>query len=542
MASDTVTRRADGAAEPAPGGRRRRPLAFSALTRLIFLANLAGLLVLVLGSLVLNEMRQGLIEARIASLRGEGELIANVLAEQATVRTPDTQLDRDLARELIGQLYLPDFARVRLYARDGTMVADSWRLSDRVRVRDLPPVDGGLDLQLDEAFESAMDRIRSGRSELFTVRTVEEEVAGALATVAPVSSQRVNEDGERVVSVSVPVQPVQALVGVLTVESSDVDAIVAAERRALLPFIGAALLMTILTSLLLTWFIARPLQRLARAADQVRRAPAQRAAIPDLSARHDDIGDLSRALRDMTDALYARIETIERFAADVSHELKNPLTSVRSAAETLAAVEDPAKRTKLLNVLTSDVGRMDRLITDISRASRLDAELARESGAPVDIRVMLREVADLYRTLQRDGEPEVAFEDGEGEPVMVWGLDSLLSNVFRNLLDNARTFSPEGGTVRLRLDKSWIDRTPAARVTVEDDGPGIPPENLATVFERFYTERPKGAAFGAHSGLGLSIAKQIVEAHRGQIFAENRVGNDGECIGARFVVILPLMQ
>lgn len=540
MASDIVTRsspHAGGAPEPGRR-RRRRPLAFSALTRLIFVANLGGLLVLILGSLVLNEMRAGLIETRIASLRSEGELIANVLAEQATVGDPETALDRAAARESLRQLYLPDYARVRLYAPDGELIGDSWRLTDRVLVRDLPRLDQ-MDLHLDDALDAAFDRLRGGSMEPFTAQTAEDEVANAIASGDAVTGQRMNEEGERVISVSVPVQRIQQVLGVLMLESSDVDAIVAAERRALLPFIGAALAVTLVTSLLLTWFIARPLQRLARAADQVGHAPgARRATIPDLSGRHDDIGDLSRALRDMTDALYARLDAIESFAADVSHEIKNPLTSIRSAVETLATVKDEAARERLLDILTSDVRRLDRLITDISRSSRLDAELARQTGGPVDLRAMLRDIAGLYNAVRRDNEPEIRFENVDGEPVIVWALESLLSNVFRNLLDNARTFSPPGGGVRIFLRDAWLDDARAAEVSVEDDGPGIPPENLRTVFERFYTQRPEGEAFGAHSGLGLSIARQIVDAHRGEIRAENRLDEAGRRIGARFVVVL----
>jgi two-component system sensor histidine kinase ChvG len=550
MASDTVIRRPEPPGDErqrrqrkAPPARRGRPLAFSALTRLIFLANLGGVLVLILGSLVLNEMRQGLIVARIASLQAEGELIASVLAQVATEGEPETRLDLDEARNQLRAYDLPDFARVRLYSYrddslpDGTLIGDSWRLNDRVLVRELEPVDR-VDLHLDEALETAMARLRSGASEAFTARTEEEEVANAIAFGEPVSGQRINELGERVVSVSVPVQRVRRILGVLMLESSDVDTIVAAERRALLPFIGAALVITLITSILLTLFIARPLQRLARAADRVRRAGPRRVAIPDLSRRHDDIGDLSRALREMTEALYARIDAIESFAADVGHEIKNPLTSIRSAAETLLSVKDEASRERLLAVLTHDVRRLDRLISDISRASRLDAELARESGGPVDLRHMLADIAELYKTVRRDGEPDMRFENVQGEPVIVWATESLLSNVFRNLLDNARTFSPPGGCVRIFLRRTWLDGEPAAEVAVEDEGPGIPPENLQAVFERFYTERPKGSAFGSHSGLGLSIARQIVQAHRGTICAENRLDESGARIGARFIVVL----
>lgn len=549
MASDTVTKTPERTHARRDMLRRPgRPLAFSALTRMILLFNLAGLIILVVGALVLNEMREGLIEARVASLRGQGELIANLLIEDATQGEPAPYLDPKEAREVISQLYIPEFARVRLYTTDGALIADSWRLSDRVRVRDLPPIgeDGGFDMdprKLEQAFEAALRTTIQPLRERRLTRDLsqEEEAASAIATGEPTPAERINEDGERVISVSLPVQRVRAVLGVLTLEATDVDAIVSAERRALLPFILFAIVVTILTSLLLTLFIARPLRRLAVAADQVRHAGARRAAIPDLSHRRDDIGDLSSSLKAMTEALYDRIDAIERFAADVSHEIKNPLTSIRSAVETLPNTKDPDSREKLLAVLISDVGRLDRLITDISRASRLDAELARERGEPVDLRIMLSDITELYGAVRKKGEAKIVFEPGGDDSVFVTALEGLLGQVFRNLLDNARTFSPPHGEVRLQLDgHAALNGQPAARVTVEDQGPGVPPENLETVFERFYTERPPGAVFGAHSGLGLSIARQIVESHGGVISAENMESPDGGVRGARFSVILPL--
>jgi two-component system sensor histidine kinase ChvG len=242
----------------------------------------------------------------------------------------------------------------------------------------------------------------------------------------------------------------------------------------------------------------------------------------------------------MTAAQSARMDAIEHFAADVSHEIKNPLTSMRSAVETLELAPTPQAQARLLPILKHDVDRLDRLITDISNASRLDAELSRETPRTVDVGRLLAELAGLYQTTRRPGEVGVAFT-GPSTPLSVSGREGPLGQVFRNLIDNARSFSPEGATVRLSAGRGGPHRLV---FTVEDDGPGMPPENLESVFERFYTERPKGGpartghVASGHSGLGLSIARQIVEAHGGRIHAENRMDGD-RVLGARFVVELP---
>jgi two-component system sensor histidine kinase ChvG len=229
------------------------------------------------------------------------------------------------------------------------------------------------------------------------------------------------------------------------------------------------------------------------------------------------------------------MQAIERFAADVAHELRNPMTSIRSAVETLELVKDGSARTRLLGILDQDVGRMDRLITDISNASRLDAEMARESPSPVDLGRMLALVGEFYEATRRPGEPAVRYLGPErGDALLVSGREGPLSQVFRNLIDNARSFSPPGGEVRVSVTPGREEVVAA----VEDDGPGMPEENLETIFQRFYTARPKGAAFGGNSGLGLAIARQIVEAHGGRVWAENRrVG--GTVRGARFMIALP---
>jgi two-component system sensor histidine kinase ChvG len=238
----------------------------------------------------------------------------------------------------------------------------------------------------------------------------------------------------------------------------------------------------------------------------------------------------------MTGALSERMDAIERFAADVAHEIKNPLTSMRSAVETLDIVTDPAARERLLRILKLDVQRLDRLVTDISNASRLDAELSREDPRAFDLGRLMGEIVQLYDAQARPGEVGVRFTPAQTlEPILVSGREGPIGQVFRNLIDNARSFSPEGGEVRVTLERQRGE----ALAVVEDDGPGVPPDNLETVFERFYTSRPKGAAFGGNSGLGLSIARQIVQAHGGTIRAENRVDAAGAVQGARFIVVLP---
>jgi two-component system sensor histidine kinase ChvG len=370
---------------------------------------------------------------------------------------------------------------------------------------------------------------------------VQQALAGQRA-----SEVRANDQGETIVSVAVPVQRFRAVRGVLllSTQGGDIDGIIASERFALLQvFLVAALVMLIL-SMLLAGAIAGPVRRLAEAAERVRWGTKSRQEIPDFTNRSDEIGHLSGALRDMTKALYNRIDAIESFAADVAHELKNPLTSLRSAVETLPLARSDESRQRLLSIIQHDVRRLDRLISDISDASRLDAELARAEAEPVDMVRLLEAVTGVANERRRPGDPPIRLDlerPARGRAAfLVLGHDSRLGQVISNLLDNARSFSPPDGTVRvtLRRQRSRIE------VTVEDDGPGIPPHALDRVFERFYTDRPEEQGFGQNSGLGLSISRQIIEAHRGTIRAENRLGAPDETgeprrLGARFVVRLP---
>jgi two-component system sensor histidine kinase ChvG len=328
----------------------------------------------------------------------------------------------------------------------------------------------------------------------------------------------------------------------LSTQGGDIDKIVAAERRAILRVFGVAAIVTAMLSMLLASTIANPLRRLAAAAVRVRRGVKNREEIPDFSDRQDEIGNLSVALRDMTNALYARIEAIESFAADVSHELKNPLTSLRSAVETLPLARNEESRARLMEVIQHDVRRLDRLITDISDASRLDAELAREDAGRVDLFKLATEIADASREAGHgrkavDIQVRTGKKGQSGRDFTVSGHDLRLGQVLTNLIENARSFVPEDkGRIVITLTRAPRHVV----VTVDDNGPGIRVEDIDRIFERFYTDRPSSEAFGQNSGLGLSISRQIVEAHGGRLTAENIAGaKPGEFAGARFVVTLP---
>jgi two-component system sensor histidine kinase ChvG len=559
----------------------RKPLtslgraATSSLTRRIVILNLAALVALVAGILYLNQFRAGLIDTRVQSLLVQGQIIAAAIAAQATVETDAITIDPDKLLELqagqsgapyrIGEaatdfpinpervapllrrLISPTRTRARIYDTDGTLMLDSRGLYMRGLIQsfDLPPLDEQKNL-LDRWWSAIKLWYRQGELPVYQEVGAANgrdyaEVASALNGQAA-SVVRVGEDGGLIVSVAVPVQRYRAILGslMLSTESGDIDAIVQAERMAIMRVFLVAAVITILLSLLLASTIAGPVRRLAAAAERVRRGVRhRRAEIPDLGSRKDEIGHLARVLSDMTSALYKRMEAIESFAADVAHELKNPLTSLRSAVETLPIVRTEEERGRLLAVIKHDLKRLDRLITDISDASRLDAELAREAYDPVDLARLLETVVSIAQeTRLRDKRQiQLTLKHGKGgkDAFYMLGYDSRLGQVFNNLIDNALSFSPPDGSVRIHARRE----PHGIIVTVDDDGPGIRAENIESIFERFYTDRPSADDFGQNSGLGLAITRQIVEAHRGTIAAENRRAPDGRVEGARFTVTLP---
>jgi two-component system sensor histidine kinase ChvG len=558
-------------------GRFLFALSFSSLTRRIVSLNLAGLIALVASILYLSQFRAGLIDARAENLLSTGEVIARAVAATGTTENNGLTIDPDRLLDLkpgetfgpsddalsgldfpinpervapvLRGLISPTKTRARIYDRDGVLILDSRSLygkGDVLRFELAPPSTGTPGIA-----ERAMIAIRTwlNRGDLPLYRELGPENGKGYGEVARAldgikgSMVRVNDRGEVIVSVAVPVQHFRAVNGVLllSTQGGDIDNMVTAERLAILKIFAVACVVMIVLSLLLASTIAGPVRRLADSAERVRRRIRTRVEIPDFTRRRDEIGHLSGALRDMTDALYNRIEAIEMFAADVAHELKNPLTSLRSAVETLPLAKNENSRARLLAVIEHDVKRLDRLISDISDASRLDAELQRHDVAPVDLRRLLTTLTSVANEtrLGHDVAVETRFEGSPRDGFSIPGHDSRLGQVVSNLLVNAQSFSRPGGKVRVvcRRVRSEIE------IVVDDDGPGIRDEALEKIFERFYTDRPH-QGFGQNSGLGLSISKQIIEAHRGRIWAENRPGPlnaEGEptAAGARFVVRLP---
>ncbi|GLS00868.1 sensor histidine kinase [Brevundimonas denitrificans] len=537
MALDTAIAKA----EPLPPGdaeprRRLKRFGGSRLGGLILALNLLSLLILFVGALLLNEWSRGLIQARQETLLAQAELLANVLADKEyTVGEPTPQFNVEKAPLLLRDNFIPVGQRARLFDIDGIIVADSYAVTEVIPGQALPPArPAGSPLPRPDPKAESRNVAELEQARATLAAEVERALDGE-----PQATVRPSESGDRVVSVSIPVRHVQQVLGVLTLEAGDVDETLSAQRRALMPFALVALAVNLLGSLLMHLFVARPVMRLSAAADEVRLQRARAISLPDLESRKDEIGDLARSLETMTETLSDRMDAIEAFAADVSHEIKNPLTSIRSALETLPLVKTAAQREKLTNLLQQDVRRLDRLITDISNASRLDAELNRDRPRAIDLTQLLTEIVGVYEAGLKPGEAHVTFEAPTGGHVQIMGRDGPLGQVFRNLIDNARSFSPPGGVVRLSLGRDDMDPERPVRVRIDDDGPGIPPENLETVFERFYTARPRGTAFGANSGLGLSIVRQIVEAHGGHVRAANRPDAAGGVAGARFEVALP---
>ncbi len=534
---------------------KRRERLLSPLTRRILAVNFIALAIPVGGLLYLGPYRDSLIKSELESLRVQGEIFAGALGEGAIRITTAGQevLSMAPARHIVRRLSGPTGVRARLFLIGGELAVDSQTLGapgGLVQVEELAPPES-----MDEMINPVlnwMDRLALVLGQ-YEVEKYQENYSQKAEDYPEVGSAfqgditgvvRETKNGQLILSVALPVQRYYQVFGglMLSKTGGDIEVALRNVRATILMVFAAALVITTALSIYLAGTIARPLNRLAAATDSVRRSVGRdEIDIPDLRHRGDEIGDLSGVLRDMTEALRARMIAIESFAADVSHEIKNPLTSLRSAVETAGKVKDPEQQAKLMQIITDDVTRLDRLISDISDASRLDAELSRVETEPMDLSVLIHILADMYGVPGEgavERQPVIRAESYGDGPFIIDGHESRLVQVFRNLIGNAISFSPSDGRIdlRVRRDEGWIE------AVVEDEGPGIPQNKLDEIFSRFYTERPEAEKFGSHSGLGLSISQQIVEAHGGTIRAENRIGRSGAPTGARFILRFPAVD
>lgn len=555
-----------------PGGKRtqawwlKRGRHLSPIMIRILAINVMALAILVGSLLYLGRYQDRIVERELQSLLLEARITASAVAEGATVITEDDRmaLSALLARPMVRHLAETTETRARLFGPSENLMADSLALEaaqNHAPVKPAPAPAPAPDKtaswgkRLIGAVFDAVDLIPE-REKYPLYREGAEQNGQQYdvvrrATQGDTATQVWSQpEGGLMLAAAAPVMHYKQVLGIIMLarSSAKIDEAILSVRLDILKIFFITLCITILLSLYLARAIARPVRLLAAAAEGLRQGQMQiiglagtarllsSEAIPDLTARNDEIGDLSGALRELTGALAGRIGAIENFAADVAHELKNPLTSLRSAVETAERVQDPVQQRKLMLVIRDDVDRLDRLITDIAHASRLDAELSRAETEPVDIGAKLQALAEYYCHAAPEDKPMPAVGLVPlKERLVVIGVKQRLVQVLQNLVDNALSFSPCGGKVMLSASREGS----MIRIMVEDSGPGIPENKLAAIFDRFYTERPKEEKFGIHSGLGLSISKQIIEAHRGTIRAENRKDTTGRITGARFIVELP---
>jgi two-component system sensor histidine kinase ChvG len=491
----------------------------------ILAVNIFAVAILAGSILYLDSFRSSLTQARIDRARSETEMIAHMLsAIPESARAP-----------ILVRLGQDSRARLRIYGRDGNLAVDSWTgARPTYTLRD--PTDEPWYREVARWLDNGFDAIvRAERPPLYVAPAVDTLSAWPEAVLAmreggPTEMLRRAPDGTPFIAAARRIGDGQRGVLLLTINARDVRHAVRSERGSLLLILAATLIVSILLSRFLARTIATPLRRLAYAAHRVRLGRDREVAVPVLPHRGDEIGSLARALSDMTQSLRQRIDATDAFAADVTHELKNPLASLRSAVDTLERVEDPVLRRQMLDVVRQDVCRLDRLVVDIAEASRLDAELSRARFEPIDLGKLIESMLPLWEGRSDKG-VEIAFARPRVRTAMVSGDESRLKRLIDNLVDNAISFSPAGGVVEVRAAAVGDE----VLVSIQDEGPGVPGEAREEIFHRFHSVRPE-EDFGRHSGLGLAIARAIVDGHGGSIDIEDR---DDGASGARFIVRFP---
>ena len=524
----------------------------SPLTLKIWSINIIAIFVVLIAVLHLDRYEDSLIQSELEALEHQAELFANALSEVAVKNDPGihSYLSSIAVQNVINRSALRSPARSRVFDTAGRLLADSQELPGRVPsviTKPLASVFPDIFFQkffndfFQQFFNSSI-QVRRPINEAHKIQLAHTfpEVISALKG-SSIKTVKLRETGESLLTVAVPIQKYKQVLGVLllSVKDEKVDAAFSSYQKELIIAVVIALVITSALSLYLSRSITKPILSLASAAEKIKNDRSGRSEIPEVSKRDDELGDLSRALIEMTNNLWQRLDAIEKFAADVSHEIKNPLTSIKSAIETATKIKDSGKRDQLLTVILDDVNRLDRLITDISDSSRLDAELSREKFEAIDIESLLLAFHQLRKFQKRFEQKSLTLNIEKGEKqLLILGHESRIVQVIDNIVNNAITFAPVNSNINISVSADTTD----VKITIDDEGPGIPENKLDAIFERFYSERPAAEKFGLHSGLGLSICKQIVEAHNGKIFAKNRTGYQNDITGARFIITLPIMN
>ena len=527
--------------------RKRR---VSPLTIKILSINVIAIFVVFTAVLHLDRYEDSLIQTELEGLERQATLFANALSEVAVARNPGTQnyLSITAVQNVIDRSALDSPARSRVFGTGGELLADSYRLPGRVpsvTTKPLASVSPNIFFQkfLDKFFQDFFHSPTQQHVPNYQQHTIQlarafPEVISALRG-SSIKTVKATTTGRKLLTVAMPIRKkYKPVLGVLLLSSDDKNINVAfnSYQKELIIAVVIAIIITSALSLYLSRSITRPIRRLASAAEKIRSDRNGRHEISEVSERNDELGELSKALTQMTDDLWQRLDAIEKFAADVAHEIKNPLTSIRSAVETASKIKDNEKRDKLLALILDDVHRLDRLITDISDSSRLDTELSREKFTAIDIAKLLLAFYELRTSQKKFGEKNLTLDIMEGNAeLLILGHEIRIVQVIDNIVDNAITFSPPHGNINIVVSAD----TKSVTITIDDQGPGIPKGKLDAIFDRFYSERPPTEKFGLHSGLGLSICKQITEAHNGEITAENRLDHQSITKGARFIITLP---
>ena len=511
----------------------------SPITRRILAINILALALLVIGLLYIGQYRKGLIDNEIEALNVQAELFADALGEAAVGSNDSNQvLVIEDANQILRRMVLTTGTIAQLFKPSGILLIDSrsYRAtSSNVEVEELPPpkLESTIEDKINNLFRYLL-RILLQDIMMFSDLTTAKKIAlngnqGIVIKTLP--------DGKLNLSVAVPVQRYKKVLAalILTNNTNKIDEAVFQVRFDILKIFSLVLFVTILLSIYLAGSIARPLKKLAIVAEEIRKGNTRHYAIDDILLRNDEIGELGNMLNDMTEALWLRMEAIEHFAADVAHEIKNPLTSIKSAIETVARVDNANQQRELMTIVLNDIGRLDRLITDISDASRLDAELSRKKMMPIQLNILLDELVVFYSEAIDTKGIQFKLINTVNGPILLNGFEDRMLQVFKNLINNAISFSPYNGTIHLKISMSGE----TIKISIEDEGPGLQPKTEKIIFNRFYRERPDGEKFGIHSGLGLSISQQIIKAHGGHIWAKNMPGTAGNILGACFIIELP---